>query len=197
MDITEKKFIIILGPQGSGKSTQANQLAKHLGYKAVSSGDVLRKLKNEKNPIGLKLSEYWVSGELVPDELIEEILFPILENVNDKGFILDGYPRNLSQLRSFLSFLKINNWKLEYVFYLGVSEKESLTRLDKRAGLENREDETDDAIKRRIEIYQHDTAPLLSEYEKLGKLNKIDGERSIEDIQLDLQKIISKSHKRE
>jgi adenylate kinase len=190
-----KNFIPVLGPQGSGKSTQAKLLAEFLHYKFISTGEVLRKLKDENNPVGLKLSRYWVTGELVPDELIEEILFPILENTETFGFILDGYPRNLNQLNSFINFLKMNNWNLQVAIYLEVGENECLDRLKKRTDLEKREDETEEAIKRRLEIYKSETAPLLNKYEEMGKLKRINGERGIEEIQKDIREFIKISPK--
>ena len=182
-----KDFILILGPQSSGKSTQGKLLAEHLGYKFVSSGQVLRDLGERDNPVGAKLKEYWVSGELVPDELIEEILFPIFENENYPGFIIDGYPRNIGQLNSFLSFLGINDWAIGKIFYVHVGEEECLKRLKLRSDIEKRPDEHEEAVRKRFQIYHNLTEPLLIEYERMGKLLKIDGERSIEDIQNDLK----------
>ncbi len=182
-----KNFVLILGPQSSGKSTQAKLLAEHIDYKFISSGKLLRRLSEADNPIGKKLSAYWIKGELVPDELMEEILYPILEREDTKGFVLDGYPRNVEQLKDFLGFLDMKDWLIIHVLYFDVSEEECMRRIKIRAETEKRLDETEEAIKTRLSIYHKETEPLLEEYEKMGVLRRIDGERSIEDIQSDLQ----------
>jgi len=181
-----KKFVLVLGPQGSGKSTQAKQLAEFLGYESISTGDLSRAKLAEGDELGIKFNSYVIAGKLVPDELIEQILFPYLEK-DIPGVILDGYPRNLNQLANFLNFIKANDHELSKVFLLEVKEKEFMKRLKLRAEIEKRSDETDDAIKARLDTYNNLTKPLLAEYEKLKKLQRIDGERSIEDIQTDLR----------
>ena len=182
-----KNFVLVLGAQSSGKSTQAKLLAEYIGYKFISTGKLLRRLSEADNPIGKKLSQFWIKGNLVPDELMEEILYPILERVDTAGFVLDGYPRNVEQLRDFLAFLNMKDWLVVHVFYLDVSEEECMRRIKIRAETEKRLDETEDAIKTRLAIYHQETEPLLKEYENMGVLRKIDGEKSIEDIQSDLQ----------
>jgi adenylate kinase len=182
-----KNFVLILGAQSSGKSTQAKLLADYIGYKFISSGKLLRRLSEADNPIGKKLSAFWIKGDLVPDEFMEEILYPILEKEDAKGFVLDGYPRNVEQLKDFLGFLDMKDWLIIHVFYFDVTEEECMRRIKIRAETEKRLDETEDAIKTRLKIYHQETEPLLSEYEKMGVLRKIDGEKSIEDIQSNLQ----------
>lgn len=182
-----KNFVLILGAQSSGKSTQAKLLAEHINYKFISSGKLLRRLSEADNPIGKKLSQFWIKGELVPDQLMEEILYPILEREDTPGFVLDGYPRSVEQLKGFLTFLDMKDWLVLHVFYLDVSEEECLRRIKIRAETEKRLDETEEAIKRRISLYHQVTEPLLAEYEKMGVLRKIDGERSVEEIQNDLR----------
>lgn len=185
--MTHKNFVLVLGAQSSGKSTQAKLLAEYLNYKFISSGKLLRRLSEADNPIGKKLSEYWIKGRLVPDELMEEILYPILEREETGGFVLDGYPRNVEQLNDFLAFLNMKDWLIIHVFYLDVSEDECLRRIKIRAETEKRLDETEEAVKTRLKIYHQSTEPLLAEYEKMGVLRRIDGEKSIEDIQSSLQ----------
>lgn len=182
-----KNIVLIYGPQGSGKSTQAKQLAEYLGYKFISSGQTLRELKDAKNPIEERLSSYWIKGDLVPDDLIEEILFPIIEKSDTPGFVIDGYPRTPSQLNSFLSFINMNDFTLDRAVYLDVSQEECLKRLKIRADIENRLDETDEAITTRIIIYFEKTQPLLNVYKNMNILEDIDGERTIEEIQADIR----------
>lgn len=182
----QKQFILIFGPQGSGKSTQAKLLAHKLGYKHVSTGELLRSLRDKKDPNGLELSKYWTKGDLVPDQLIEDILFKVFEKDTSQGIILDGYPRNINQLNSFLSKAEIHNWYIDKAFYLIVGEKECVKRISKRVGIENRVDENEEAIKRRLNIYYKSTEPLIAEFEKMGVLERIDGEQTVEEVHRDL-----------
>jgi adenylate kinase len=182
-----KEFIIILGVQSSGKSTQGKLLAEYLGYNYISTDALLRSLKEESNPVGEKLSEYWVKGDLVPDELMEEVLYPVLEKDSYPGVVLDGFPRTTEQFESFLAFLDMNDWHLRHVFYLDVGEEEAMKRMQLRAVIEKRLDETKDAIKKRVALYHKATEPLLVQYERIGKLKRIDGEREVEEIQEDIR----------
>ncbi len=182
-----KTFIIVMGPQGSGKSTQASLLADYIGYKFISSGKYLRKLEREENPIGLKLSEFWKRGEFVPDDVINDVMFSLFEKEESSGFVIDGYPRNHSQLKTFLSYLNINNWELRAVIYLEISEAECLVRISNRAKIEMRIDESIESVKKRLSLYHEETEPLVAEYNSLGVLKKIDAERTIEEIQQNIQ----------
>jgi len=184
--MNRKSFIIIMGPQGSGKSTQASLLADYIGYKFISSGKYLRKLEGEGDPIGVKLSEYWKDGGLVPDELINEIMFSLFEKDVSNGFVIDGFPRNHSQLKVFLSYLNVNDWVLRAVVYLYVSEEECLKRIESRSKIEMRLDESPDSVKKRLSLYHLETEPLIAEYNSRGILKKINAEQSIKNIQSDI-----------
>lgn len=182
-----KNFIFVLGPQGSGKSTQAQKLAVYLNYRFISTGEMLRSLAQKSSQSVKKVAEFMKKGELVPIEIVEEVLHTELEKSDEKGFILDGYPRSISQLQNFLAYISEKKWKLEQVFYLKVSEDECLERIQGRIKEEKRPDETVTAIKKRLEIFQNETKPLLKEYYKLGVLQEVDGQRSVEEIQKDLR----------
>lgn len=184
----KKDFIMVLGPQGSGKSTQAKLLAESLKYKFISTGQLVRDLSDSLDPKRFEFEKYWKKGALIPDQMIEDLLFKKILNDDVCGFVLDGYPRNINQLKSFLNFLKQNEFLLSKVFYVHVSDNECLKRIKIRVTLENRADETEEAISKRLDIYHNETEPLLEEYRKLGILLQIDGERSIEEIQADIQK---------
>lgn len=188
---SRKSFIIVMGPQGSGKSTQASLLADYLNYKFISSGKYLRQLEREENPIGLKLSEFWKNGEFVPDELINDVMFSLFEKESANGFVIDGYPRNHAQLRTFLTYLNVNDWVLRSVVYLHISEDECLQRIRNRATIEQRIDETPEAIKKRLSLYHVETEPLISEYNSLGVLRRFDANKSIEDIQSDIHQVLN------
>lgn len=186
-----KNIVLILGAQGSGKTTQGKLLAESLHYKFISTGEILREARESKNPLGLKLSEYWEKGDLVPDELIESILFPILEDFDVPGFVIDGYPRNLNQLESFISFLDLNAWPLIDAVYLEISREECFARIRKRAQIEMRPDENDEAVAHRLDIYYHETQPLLTKYSEMGKLLKIDGHPSPDEIHKNIVEIVN------
>ncbi len=183
-----KKFIFIIGPQGSGKSTQAEILAKKLNYLHISSGKVLREMKEKKDPLGVSLANnFWLKGNLVPDDKIDAILFKKFEESDVPGFVVDGYPRNLNQLQLFLKHENDNEWYILFAYYLMVSEDICLERIESRIAIEKREDETSEAIKKRLEIYYKDTLPIINEFDKMGILRKINGEQSIEEISFEIQ----------
>lgn len=183
----QKNIILVLGPQGSGKSTQAKLLAEHLSYTFVSTGNLIRKKTAEQDAEAQTIREYMLKGDLVPDALVEGLLFPFLEVTPTAGFILDGYPRSMTQLDTFLQFLSQQAWKLDRVFFLSVSQQECIHRMKLRAEIEKREDETDEAITERLHLYHVETEPLLTRYEQLQVLIRVDGERSVEDIQAEIR----------
>lgn len=182
-----KEFILILGPQGSGKTTQGKLLADFLHYRFISTGELLRQAYKENNPLGAKLSEYWSTGDLVPDEIIEGLLFPILETDQIAGFVLDGYPRTIQQVESLVSFLDLNSWKINHVFYTHVGDQECIRRILERTKVEERPDESPEAIHHRLQIYHKQTEPLLKTYETMGSLHKINAERTIDEIQAEVR----------
>ncbi|MDQ5981889.1 MAG: adenylate kinase [Patescibacteria group bacterium] len=187
-----KPVVLILGPQGSGKSTQAIQLAEFLDYKFISTGQEVRKASQAGNELSKKMDEFWKEGNLVPDSIIEnEILFPLMLSSGQHGFVIDGYPRNITQINNFLNFLDDQDWAITYVFYLHVGEDECLKRLRSRSLIESRADESDESIKNRLNIFHKETEPLLVEYSNMGRLHRIDGERTVEDIQEDLRSYFS------
>ncbi len=187
----KKEIILVLGPQGSGKSTQAKLLADYLDYKFISTGELVRRESKNGTELAKKIQFYQLKGELVPDDIIEKMLFDEMNKSEHFGFLIDGFPRNKNQLKDFLEFLKINDYSLVKVFYLDVSLNECLNRIKLRREIENRPDESEEAVKKRLDIYFSETAPLLEAYKDLGVLVRIDGERTIEEIQDELQDIMN------
>ena len=164
--------IIVMGPQGSGKSTQADLLAKKLNLPHLQIGELGRRLIKQKTALGKKIEGFWVKGALAPDDLLMEILKLEINKEEFKGgFVLDGMPRTINQA-------KILSFKIDKVFYLKVSDKINVERLMKRG----REDDTKDLIKKRLGFYHQETEPVLDYYRKMGILEEVDGERSIEMI---------------
>jgi adenylate kinase len=168
--------IIILGIQGSGKSTQGNLLSKKLKIPYLSTGHIFRELAKEKTTHGRYIKEVMNAGYLIPDDRTLEIVSEYLKRPEYKnGYILDGFPRTVVQAQQFE-----NN--INKVIYLSVSDREALWRLSYRSEDESeaREDETLSAIRKRIELFHKFTKPVLDFYKKKGILKEVNGEKSIE-----------------
>lgn len=177
--------VILIGIQGSGKSTQGNLLSSELKIPYLSTGHIFRNLAREHTPLGRYIKEVMNAGYLIPDKKTLQIVSDYLKRQEyQKGYILDGFPRTVPQAKSF------KNW-VDKVIYLKVSDKEALWRLSYRNG-EMREDETLLAIRKRIESFHKFTEPVLDFYRKKGILVEIDGEKEIEEIHKEILKKIGK-----
>ncbi|MDE5455957.1 adenylate kinase [Bradyrhizobium sp. CSA112] len=174
--------IVLLGPPGSGKGTQATRLAQRLGIPELSTGDMLRAAVSAETPIGRKAKAMMERGELVPDELVvavvaERILRPDAKN----GFILDGFPRTIAQAAALDDILLTNGLNLDCVVELKVDEEVLLGRILNRAkeattnGQTARVDDTEGALRIRLDEYRRQTAPLADYYRAKGILKSIDG----------------------
>ena len=167
--------IILIGIQGAGKSTQGNLLRDKLNIPYLSTGHIFREMAKEKTPLGRYIKEIMNAGYLIPDEKTVEIVSEYLRKPEYKnGYILDGFPRTLEQVKMFTN-------GVDKVVYLNVSDKEALWRLSYRNG-EGRKDETLTAIRKRIELFHKLTEPVLDFYREKGILAEVDGERPIEEI---------------
>ena len=170
-------IIIILGGPGSGKSTQAKVLAKELNLAHLSTGHLAREAALEKTPFGRKVNEIIDSGKILSDTLLFKILKKELKKKKYKnGFVMDGAPRNIDQA-------KLLDFKVSKVFFLKVQESVAIERLLKRAKIEKRDDDNIKTIKKRFEIFNRETKPILDYYKELGVLEKINGEGAVEEIQ--------------
>lgn len=177
--------IILIGIQGSGKSTQGNLLSQKLTVPYLSTGHIFRVLSHEKTPLGRYIKETMNAGALIRDALTLKVVSDYLHRPEyEKGYILDGFPRTLEQAEKFEN-------GIDKVVHLKVSDKEALWRLSYREenDTENREDETLLAIRKRIELFHKVTKPVLEFYRKHHKLVEINGEQSIKEIH---KEIISK-----
>jgi adenylate kinase len=160
--------IILIGIQGAGKSTQGNLLSKELGLAYLSTGHIFRDLAKEKTPEGRYIKETINAGFLIPDDKTLEIVSEYLHRKEyEKGYILDGFPRTLGQVKSFEN-------GIDKVIYLKVSDKEALWRLSGRD--DNREDETLKAIRKRIELFHEVTSPVIEHYKEKKVLVEINKE---------------------
>lgn len=171
--------IFLLGPQGSGKGTQALRLSQKLGIPALSMGQLLRDEVSAKSELGVLIQGFIDRGELVPDDVALSVLKERLAKPDaEKGYILDGYPRNLAQYHTFETFDVPTA-----VIVLNVPREESLKRLMRRAEIEGRSDDMPELINRRLEIYENDTEPVIAEYAHLGLVHMIDGLGEMEDVE--------------
>lgn len=177
--------IILIGIQGSGKSTQGNLLSEKLKIPYLSTGHIFRVLAKEHTKLGRYIKEVMNAGYLIPDEKTLNIVSDYLKRPEyKKGYILDGFPRTITQAKSFEN-------GIDCVIYLKVSDKEALWRLSYRNG-ESREDETLAAIRKRIEMFHKFTEPVIEYYGKKGALLEVDGEKSIDEIHKEIMKHIEK-----
>jgi adenylate kinase len=173
--------LIILGPQGSGKGTQAKLLANKIDIAHISSGELLRNAAKNLNKKGQLIKSLLKKGNLIPFETTLELLEPVIKKASH-GFILDGMPRDLRQAEHLDWFLKKINQSIDHIVYVTLSKESTYQRLTKRAVIERREDDTKEAIKKRLEIYEKETVPVIKYYKDKGNLIKIDGEPDIDTI---------------
>lgn len=181
--MTASARLLIVGPQGSGKGTQGVRIAESYGIPVVSTGDMFRANIKKGTPLGQQVTAILDKGDLVPDELTSEIVRDRLsqEDAAD-GFLLDGYPRNVAQVAHLEEFLAGRGESLDAVVVLDVPREESMARLGLRASEQGRSDDTDEAIAHRLDIYEHETAPIVEVYGAKGIVDRIDGVGSLDEI---------------
>ena len=189
--------LIFLGPPGAGKGTQAKALAHHCNIPHISTGDILRQAVRQGSQLGLKVREYMESGELVPDQLVQDLIPERLRQPDAKqGWILDGFPRNISQaefLDELLAELgpdSVGQSSNQRVLNLDVPDEVVVVRLLGRAQKEGRKDDTEEAIRRRLEVYREETAPVIGYYSDRHQLVAIDGNQPMEKVTAELHKAI-------
>jgi adenylate kinase len=176
--------VLILGPQGSGKGTQAKLIAKTYGIPHIATGDMIREMKELDTPVGREVKAVYDEGRLVEDDLIVRMIRDRLDRGDTiPGFVLDGFPRNMAQAEALDELLQELGRDIGVVFELQVPRDVLLERMQKRAAEENRSDDTPDAIRQRLEIYQRETAPLVEYYRTTrGNVVGIRGDRAIDEI---------------
>lgn len=181
--MTASARLLIVGPQGSGKGTQGVRIAESYGIPVISTGDIFRANIKNGTELGQQVTSILDRGDLVPDELTSEIVRDRLSQADAaNGFLLDGYPRNAVQVGHLESFLSARGEALDAVILLDVPRDESIERLQRRASEQGRSDDTPESIAHRLDIYEHETAPILETYSDRGIVDRIDGVGSLDEI---------------
>ena len=185
-------IVVLIGPPGAGKGTQANILCKSKELFHFSTGDILRDEIKKKSEIGQKIESIINAGKLVGDEIIIKIVEKILseELSRNNGVLFDGFPRNIDQARGFDEVLKKKNQKIDRVIHIVIDKEEIIKRIQKRQSEENRDDDNVDVLKSRLDVYLKETTPLIDLYKKKNILKTLDGMQAIESVSNDMSKSI-------
>ena len=187
--------IILIGPPGAGKGTQAVFIEEEFGLKQLSTGDMCRATMKEDTDLGRKVREIVEAGDLVPDDIMlqmisERIVSPDCVN----GVILDGFPRTVPQAEALMKMLDNNKLMIDHVLYFSVDSKILLERIRNRIAetppAERRKDDNEETLNHRLKVYEDQTAPLLPFYKKHGVLSTIDGMLPVEEVSLKLRSIL-------
>ena len=175
--------IILFGPPGAGKGTQAKNLEKKLNNFQISTGDLLRNEIQKDTKIGKKIIDNMNEGKFVDDEIVNMLMEKIILNPQKKNkFIFDGYPRTIEQAKKLDLLLENSNQKIDFIFFLNVGKDTIIKRIEKRKVLENRSDDDLDTILRRYDTYMETTKPVLDFYSTKPNFHEIDGTQEISEI---------------
>ncbi len=186
--------LILLGPPGSGKGTQAQRLEENHGYIQLSSGEMLRAAVAAGSEIGLQVKGLMARGELVPNEVVIEIISERIDEPDcADGFILDGFPRNVAQAEALDAMLDDKNLELDAVVEIAVDDGILINRIEKRASETvggPREDDNAESLKHRLVVYHEQTAPLIEYYQKKGVLKSIDGMADVDRVSKQIEEAL-------
>lgn len=175
--------MIIMGPPGAGKGTQASRIAERYSIPAVSTGDIFRRNLAEGTPLGEQAKAYMDAGEYVPDEVTNAMVRDRLAAADaSSGWLLDGYPRTLAQVDALDDIMAHTSTGLDAVLELVVDTEVVVDRLLKRAEIEGRADDNAETIRRRMQVYEAETAPLTQAYDARGLLRQVDGLGSVDEV---------------
>jgi adenylate kinase len=185
--------LLVLGPSGAGKGTQAKRVAAEYGIPHVSTGDMFRAAVTAQTDIGRQVEPILAGGELVPDELTVAMIRARLgESDADGGFVLDGFPRNEAQGDALDEMLREIERELDAILFFDVSDDVVTERMLGRAREEGRADDTPQVIARRLEVYHSETKPLVEHYRATGKLVPLHAERSPDEVWLEIQQALQR-----
>lgn len=175
--------LIIVGPPGAGKGTQAGRIAESFGVPAISTGDIFRKNVSEGTPLGVQAKAIMDAGEYVPDSLTNDLVASRLsESDAERGFLLDGYPRTVGQVDHLDALLSGQGTGIDAVIRLVADQDALVERLLKRAQEQGRSDDTEETIRRRQQVYTEQTAPIVDAYQQRGLVVEVDGLGGIDEV---------------
>jgi adenylate kinase len=175
--------LVIMGPPGAGKGTQAKLIAEHYGIPAISTGDIFRAMKTADTPLARQVREIMESGGYVSDEITNAIVADRLAQPDcDRGFLLDGYPRTLQQVQTLDDYLAESKRPLNAVISLLADIEEVVARLLRRAVIDGRSDDNEETIRVRLQVYAEQTEPLLEVYRARGSLVEVDGHGEVQEV---------------
>ena len=190
--------LLVLGPQGAGKGTQAKRIATDHAIPHVSTGDMFRAAIAARTELGLKVEPILASGQLVPDEITIALIRERLAEPDARnGFVLDGFPRNLAQAEALDEMLAGIGRRLDAALFFDLSDEIATERMLARAAEENRPDDTPDVIAERLRIYHRETEPIVEHYRALGKLVPLHAERTIPEVYAEVQDALDQVEARE
>ena len=189
--------LILFGPPGSGKGTQSEKLIEKFGLVHLSTGDLLRKERKMKTPLGIEAQQFIDRGQLVPDEVVIGMISSALdENPGARGFLFDGFPRTVAQAEALDRLLELKKSEIALVLFLEVPEEELIRRLIHRGKTSDRTDDADESIQRkRQEVYKSETLPVAAYYAKSKKVVNVNGIGAIDEIFTRLSSQIDKKLK--
>ena len=175
--------MLIIGPPGSGKGTQAARISERLGVVAISTGDIFRENVKNETPLGLEAKKYMDAGDFVPDTVTNNMVRARLnEDDTLDGFLLDGFPRTAAQVTELDNILQENDVALDVVLQLTADDEELVSRLLKRAQLDGRSDDNEVVIRHRLDLYHEQTEPLKARYADKGILREVEGQGTPHDV---------------
>ncbi len=176
--------IILFGPPGSGKGTQSEKIVDKYGLVHLSTGDLLRKERQLKTPLGIEAQQFIDKGQLVPDEVVIGMISSALDqNSKARGFLFDGFPRTVAQAEALDRLLELKKSEIAQVLFLEVDEDELIKRLVNRGKTSGRSDDADENVQRkRQEVYKNETLPVAAHYSRAKKVVNVNGIGSIDDI---------------
>jgi adenylate kinase len=175
--------LLIMGPPGAGKGTQAKFVAEHFKIPAISTGDIFRANVSEGTPLGIEAKRYMDAGEYVPDEVTNLMVRNRIDEPDAvNGFLLDGYPRTLAQVEELDGMIRYTGHRLDAVVCLTVDQDEIVNRLLQRAQVEGRADDTEEVIRRRQQLYLEETEPLIEVYKQRGIVVEVDGMGEVDEV---------------
>ena len=184
--------VIIFGPPGAGKGTQAINISKKFNLYQISTGDLLRNEVKNKTEIGKDIENIISKGDFATDEIVNELIKKVIFDQNKKNkLIFDGYPRSLSQAKNLESMMDESNQKIDFIFFLNVSKDTIIRRIEKRKILEKRADDNLTTILKRYDTYMMTTKPVLDFYSKKSNFYEIDGSEKIIEISDKIEQILS------